>query len=96
MNWTPIIRQLLYSVQFENDPQAGMSRVLQVVLTSTNPISPAQYVEAIGEALASSAELGKIGNMAHPEAVVRQFLEAVRGRLSAGVTEGRIEAPGKI
>ena len=82
--WKPLIRVLLYPVQFEPDPRAGVERVLAQLRASRDPgRSPEALLEAVRLALASEASLASLIPQGHPEPVVRGYLAEVARRLRA-------------
>ena len=82
--WKPLIRVLLYPVQFEPDPLAAVERVLAQLRARPDPgRSPEALLEAVRLALASEASLASLLPQGHPEPVVRGYLAEVARRLSA-------------
>jgi hypothetical protein len=78
-----LMRALIYVVEREQDPLAGVDRVLaDVVYTQALDGTPNEYCEALDRALASNVALARLGPEYHPEPIVRRFLSEVRRRLS--------------
>ena len=77
------IRALLYPVIFDHDPIESIDRVLDVVVRSRAlRSSPSDYLAAINAALGSHEDLATLLPQPHSDAAVRQYLEALRSRLS--------------
>lgn len=74
-----LIRALLYPVQFERQPEAGVARVLrQVVAANALSASPQDYQNAIALALQSDEKLSALIPQPHGEQKVRNYLSAMQ------------------
>ncbi len=86
-----ILRVLIYPIQFDPEPVDGIDRVLihsvyAAHLTFTVP----DVIAAIDAGLASDEKLADLIPQNHPEAVIRNFLAAVRTRLQAEPPRAKI------
>jgi hypothetical protein len=80
------LRALLYPVQFEQQPELGIDRVLRMVVArSPQPTTPSDYLRAISLALESrDGELAGIIPHTLSEDAIRLYLQQLSHRL-AGV-----------
>lgn len=84
-DWRPLIRALIYPVQFDPRPEEEVGRVLAVVVDRRALGGErADYLAATRDALNSSEELSRLIPQDHPEEVVRRYLKAVQRALAAG------------
>ncbi len=83
-DWRPVIRALLYVVQFEDDPVDAADHAIDVVVDrGALGASRDEYRAGIATALASGESLAMLIPQPHSEDAVRRFLEAVQARLSS-------------
>jgi hypothetical protein len=76
------LRALLYPVQFEQRPEAGINRVLRLVVGRTPQTTPADYLRAIHCALDDRDEkLSEIIPQSHSEETVRAYLQRLSDEL---------------
>jgi hypothetical protein len=80
-HWSRYVRKLLYQVQLDANPLLGVDRVLNRVVYADKLATPRDYLHAVNLALASEELLSNLLPHFHHEAVVRQFLAAVKRRL---------------
>lgn len=81
-DWRPMIRALLYVVQFDEDPALSVDHALKgVVHKGALAKQPSDYAWAIDEALRSSEQLSKLMPQPHTEETVRRFLGELRSKL---------------
>src|SRR5665213_3665875 len=79
MRWQPLIRGLVYPIQFDQDPVEGIDRVLEMVVRRrAMNATPEDYAEAVDKALQSDEQLALLIPQPHSEAVIRAFLTALR------------------
>ena len=82
-DWSPMIRALIYSVQFDRDPLDGVDRALQTVVDRhALGCTRDGYRAAIRDALAGHEPLAALIPQDHSEDAIRRFLEAVQSRLA--------------
>jgi hypothetical protein len=82
--WEPILRALTYAVCLQRDPLPYVDRAIKSWIG--DPIDRAEserVLEAIELGLASRENLAALLNQECSDAVIRQFLEAVRARLQS-------------
>jgi hypothetical protein len=78
IDWQIAIRTLLYGVQFEANPEAGVQRVLTSLKADPDPtFTQEQFAQAITFALNAPDDLSKLLPQAQSDASVRQFLKAM-------------------
>jgi hypothetical protein len=74
-----LIRALLYPVQFEKEPEAGVRRVFErVVAARALGASPDEYLHAIRLALESGDKLSQLLPQAQREQTVRKYLATMQ------------------
>jgi hypothetical protein len=80
-----LLRAVLYPVQFERHPEAGIGRVLnQVIARQASQAGPDEYANAIRLALESrNEELSAIVPESHNEETVRSYLRQLSDKLVA-------------
>jgi predicted RNase H-like nuclease len=81
-----ILRALIYPIQFDSEPASASSieRVLKFsVFADHLKFTVADVIAAIDAGLASDDKLADLLPQNHPEAMIRNFLAAVRTRLEA-------------
>ena len=71
------MRALCDVVKYERDPFEKIDQVVGVALAG--PVD--EYVDALHQALTSSASIARLGPEYHPEPVIRRLLAEVRRRL---------------
>jgi hypothetical protein len=77
-----LIRALLYPILFQENPLEAVDRVLKTVVDrQALGATPAEYLEAVRNALASESLLGEILPQPHSEKTLREFLAKVANRL---------------
>jgi hypothetical protein len=82
--WRPMIRRLIYGIQFELDPLEGLDRVLESVVRSDASRAGAQeYRAAITAALASGEALSQLLPHGRADGVIRAYLGELERRLKA-------------
>lgn len=75
---TSLVRALLYPVQFEREPEAGVVRAYEcVVVAHALGASDADYLYAIERALGSDESLSALIPQGHGEQAVRAYLAAM-------------------
>ena len=77
-----LVRALIYPVQFEENLDRGIDRVMRVVI-SANALSASQqeFSNAISAALKSSEKLADLIPQTHREAAIRDYLAKVQRAL---------------
>ncbi|GEM_PF-2073272 len=96
MRWQPLIRGLVYPIQFDQDPVEGIDRVLEMVVRRrAMNATPEDYAEAVDKALQSDEQLALLIPQPHSEAVIRAFLTALRPHLPA-LPAGDSSRPGEV
>jgi len=78
-----ILTRLIYPVQFESSPLNGIERVAGQVLADRARLPLQDVIAAIDAGLAGGTKLSALIPQPHSEAVVREFLSAMRVRLEA-------------
>lgn len=79
-----ILRMLIYPIQFSSEPASAIEHVLKVsVFADHIKFTVPDVIAAIDAGLVSDAKLSNLIPQDHPEAVIRNFLAAVRTRLEA-------------
>ncbi len=83
--WQPTIRELIYVIQFSNDPTQSQTvdHALRTVVDNSD-LGRDEYRKAIVSALASSELVSDVIPQQHSEETLRRFLELVLARLSEG------------
>jgi hypothetical protein len=81
LQWRDDVRKLLYQVQFDSNLMLGIDRVLNRIVYADPHKTPRDYVNAITLALASEQLLSELLPHFRHEALVRQFLAALKRRL---------------
>jgi hypothetical protein len=77
----PILRMLIYPIQFEPDPLNGIDRVVTQVFADLSRHPLHDVIAAIDAGLVSDARLSELIPQSHSEPVIRRFLSALRRRL---------------
>ena len=78
----PLIRALIYPVQFERNPVDGIDHALEVVVRiRALGGSPDQYAAAVRAALRSDEPLAQLIPQRHSESVIRTYLAELGKRL---------------
>jgi hypothetical protein len=76
------ILALLYPVQFEEQPEHGIDRVIRMVVNrKALQSSETDYVEAITSALDSTDSLSAVLPSRHDEETVRNYLRSLKEKL---------------
>ncbi len=79
-----ILNALIYPVQFEREPVQGIDRVLRMVVFADHlNLQVRDVIAAIDEGLASDAKLSELIPQGHSEAIIRDYLTALRIRLES-------------
>jgi hypothetical protein len=74
-----LIRALLYPVQFEQEPEAGVARAFeQVVAAHALDASEIEYLGAIERALESDEQLSSLIPQSREEKAVRAYLASMQ------------------
>jgi hypothetical protein len=81
LQWRNDVRKVLYQVQFDSNLMLGIDRVLNRIVYADTQATPRDYLNAITTALASEQLLSELLPHFRHEAVVRQFLAALKRRL---------------
>lgn len=82
-HWRGYVRKILYQVQFDSNLMLGIDRVLNRIIYADQHATPRDYLHAMTLALDSEQLLsGLLPHFRH-EAVLRQFLVALKGRLES-------------
>jgi hypothetical protein len=90
LNSAAILRMLIYPIQFDPEPVMGIDRVLKVAVFADHlKLQVPNVIAAIDAGLASDAVLSELIPQGHSEAVIRDFLAAVRSRLESEPPAGR-------
>jgi len=89
------LRALLYPVQFEQQPELGIERVLRMVVgRNTLQTTPSDYLRAIRLALESRDEkLAEIIPHTLSEAAIRAYLQQLSNRLAGATVTAAAAAP---
>jgi hypothetical protein len=81
-DWVPLLRALIYVVQFEADPRQAVDRVLtQVIEAGVLDASRQAYRVALAQALASDDALATLIPQPHPQTTIRQYIALLSQRL---------------
>jgi hypothetical protein len=73
--WMPLLRAVIYVVQFEADPTQAVDRVIaQVIEAGALGASRQAYRDALAQALASDEPLATLIPQPHSEATIRQYV----------------------
>jgi hypothetical protein len=81
-DWMPLLRALIYVVQFEADPTQAVDRVLtQVIEAGVLGATRQAYRVALAQALASDVALATLIPQPHPETTIRQYIALLSQRL---------------
>ncbi len=81
-DWQPLIRALMYVVQFEPAPEKDIDRVMALVIdTATLGGSRSDYLDAVREALKSEEDLSSLIPQQHSDPVIRHYLRAIESRM---------------
>jgi hypothetical protein len=81
-DWRPLLRAVMYVVQFEADPLRAIDRVLaEVINQGALGATPQAYRTALAQALASDEVLATLIPQPHPETTVRQYVALLYQRL---------------
>ncbi|MEQ1934445.1 MAG: hypothetical protein ABL962_11300, partial [Fimbriimonadaceae bacterium] len=82
-DWRPLVRALMYALQFEPAPEKDIERVMaRVIDTATLGGSRSEYLGAVREALKSDEDLFSLIPQQHPDAVIRHYLRAIESRIA--------------
>jgi redox-regulated HSP33 family molecular chaperone len=77
-----LIRALLYPVQFEREPEAGVARTFKrVVAAHALNASEYEYLAAIIAALESDEPLSELVPQSRPEETVRAYLASMQNEI---------------
>lgn len=76
-----IARSLIQPVLRTYNPLESVDTILETIVHSSLEATPADYLQALDEALASKVPLAQLLPEYHPEVIVRRFLAEVRRRL---------------
>jgi hypothetical protein len=81
-DWKPLLRAIIYVVQFDADPTRAVDRVLsQIIDKGVLGASRQAYRDALAQALASDDTLATLIPQPHPETTIRQYLALLYQRL---------------
>jgi hypothetical protein len=81
-DWMPLLRAVIYVVQFDADPTLAIDRVLAQVIEPGLLSSTRQaYRVALAQALASDEALAALIPQPHSEATIRNYLALLAQRL---------------
>ena len=81
-DWMPLLRAILYVVQFEADPTRAVDRVLtQVIEPGALGATRQAYRAALAQALASDEALATLIPQPHSETTIRQYVALLYQRL---------------
>lgn len=79
-----LIRALLYPVQFEQQPEQGVGRVVEMVVAANAvQATSADYLRAINAALESEEQLSALISQSHDEETIRSYLRRLMSELVA-------------
>ena len=74
-----ILNALIYPIQFDKEPVQGIDRVLKMVVFADHlKLQVPDVIAAIDAGLASDAKLSELIPQGHSEAVIRDYLTALR------------------
>ena len=83
-DWTPLLRAVIYVVQFDADPTQAIDRVLtQVIEPKGLGATREAYRAALVQAMASDETLAALVPQPHSETIIRQYLALLYQRLQA-------------
>jgi hypothetical protein len=81
-DWMPLLRAVIYVVQFEADPTQAIDRVVtQVIDQGALGASRQAYRAALAQALISDDALAALIPQPHSETTIRQYLALLHERL---------------
>ena len=81
-DWMPLLRAVIYVVQFEADPTQAIDRVLtQVIEPGALGASRQTYRDALARALVSDVALATLIPQPHSEATIRHYIALLSQRL---------------
>ena len=81
-DWVPLLRAVIYVVQFEADPTRAVDRVLtQVIEQGALGATRQAYRAALAQALASDYALATLIPQPHPETTIREYITLLYQRL---------------
>ena len=81
-DWMPLLRAVIYVVQFEADPIQAIDRVFaQVIEPGALGATPQAYRDALAQALASDEALATLIPQPHSETTIRQYVALLYQRL---------------
>ncbi len=81
-DWMPLLRAVIYVVQFEADPSQAVDRVLtQVIDQGALGATRQAYRVALAQALASDEALATLIPQPHPETTIRAYIALLYQRL---------------
>jgi uncharacterized RDD family membrane protein YckC len=78
------LRMLIYPVQFDPNPSESVERAFIIMSRDAPQFIPDKFIRAIDLGLQSDAKLSELIPQDHPEAVIREYLTAMRARLKKG------------
>ena len=85
-SWAPLIRMVVYPIQFETMPLDHAERIIEAVVDADpKTATRTDYIRAIDAALASDEELAALVPQPHDERVIRTYLRGLVERLRLGV-----------
>ena len=80
--WMPLLRAVIYVVQFDADPTQAIDRVIaQVIEAGALGATREEYRDALALALASDEALATLIPQPHSEAIIRKYAALLSGRL---------------
>jgi hypothetical protein len=80
--WMPLLRAVIYVVQFDPVPAQALERVLeQVIDRGALGATREMYRDALAEALASNEPLATLIPQPHSETTIREYIELLYQRL---------------
>jgi uncharacterized RDD family membrane protein YckC len=78
------LRMLIYPVQFDPNPSESVERAFTIISRDAPQFIPDKFIRAIDLGLQSNVTLSELIPQDHPEAVIREYLTAMRARLKQG------------
>jgi uncharacterized RDD family membrane protein YckC len=78
------LRMLIYPVQFDPNPSESVERAFTIMSRDAPKYVPDKFIRAIDLGLQSDAKLSELIPQDHSEAVIREYLAAMRARLKKG------------
>lgn len=94
-NWQPIIRSLLYGIEYERDLPSRAGRMFEVVAMAPEAAvaPPENIVEALDEALASSTDLTTLYQQSYSDRDLRAMFADLSEKLRRELAKAGASAP---